>query len=53
MSVSCRDAKSGVDRFGVRRSNEGFWWVYNAINPAHLAVQSGTLDLTRYALEKK
>jgi hypothetical protein len=34
-----------VDRFGVRRSNEGFWLVYDAINSAHLAsdpVQSGT-----------
>jgi hypothetical protein len=42
-----------VDHFGVRRSNEGFWSVYNAINPLHLAVQSGTLNLTRYALEQK
>jgi hypothetical protein len=41
-----------VDRFGVRRSNEGFWSVYNTINPAHFAVQSGTLNLTRDALSR-
>jgi hypothetical protein len=43
-----------VDRFGVRRSNEKFWLVYDAINSAHLAddpVRSGSLDLTRYALQ--
>jgi hypothetical protein len=40
----------------MRRSNERFWSVYDAINTAHLAsdpVRSGTLDLTRYALEGK
>jgi hypothetical protein len=45
-----------VDGFGVRRSNEKFWSVYDAINSAHLAddpVRSGTLDLTRYAIETK
>ena len=45
-----------VDRFGVRRSNPKFWTVYDAINSAHLAddsVRSGTLDLTRYALDGK
>ena len=45
-----------VDAFGVRRSNEKFWSVYDAINSTHLAsdpVRSGTLDLTRYALEEK
>jgi hypothetical protein len=54
--------KSGADyerlvhRFGVRRSNEKFWPVYDAISSTHLAsdpVRSGILDLTRYALEEK
>jgi hypothetical protein len=42
-----------VDTFGVRRSDERFWSVYDAINSTHLAgdpVRAGTLDLTRYAL---
>jgi hypothetical protein len=45
-----------VDRFGIRRSNEKFWSVYDAINATHLArdpLRSGTLDLTRYALDQK
>ncbi len=45
-----------VDRFGIRRSSETFWAVYDAINAAHLAtdpVRSGTLDLTHYALDQK
>ena len=53
---SAADYERLVDRFGVRRSNENFWSVYDAINSAHLAsdpVRSGTLDLTRYALEEK
>jgi dihydrodipicolinate synthase/N-acetylneuraminate lyase len=53
---SAADYQQLVDRFGVRRSNEKFWSVYDAINSAHLAVdpvRSGTLDLTRYALEEK
>jgi hypothetical protein len=53
---SAADYQRLVDRFGVRRSNEKFWSVYDAINSAHLAgdpVQAGTLDLTRYALEEK
>jgi hypothetical protein len=53
---SAADYEQLVDRFGVRRSNEMFWPVYDAINSAHLAndpVQSGTLDLTRYALVEK
>jgi len=40
----------------VRRSNENFWSVYDAINATHLAsdpVRSGTLDLTRYAIDVK
>jgi hypothetical protein len=53
---SAADYERLVDRFGVRRSNEKFWTVYDAINSAHLAgdsVRSGTLDLTRYALDAK
>ena len=53
---SAADYERLIDRFGVRRSNEKFWSVYDAINSAYLAidpVRSGTLDLTRYALEEK
>jgi hypothetical protein len=53
---SAADYERLVDRFGVRRSNQNFWTVYHAINSAQLAgdsVRSGTLDLTRYALEAK
>ena len=53
---SAADYERLVDRFGVRRSNQKFWTVYDAINSAHLAddsVRSGTLDLTRYALDGK
>ncbi len=53
---SAADYERLVDTFGVRRSNEKFWSVYDAINSAHLAsdpARSGTLDLTRYALEEK
>jgi hypothetical protein len=42
-----------VDTYGVRRSDEKFWSVYDAINSIHLGsdpVRSGTLDLTRYVL---
>jgi hypothetical protein len=45
-----------VDRFGIRRSNEKFWAVYDAIDATHLTsdpVRSGTLDLTHYALDRK
>jgi hypothetical protein len=45
-----------VDHFGVRRSNEQFWSVFDAVNSTHLAsnpARMGTLDLTRYALEEK
>ena len=45
-----------VDSFGVRRSNEKFWSVYDEINATHLASdppRSGILDLTRYALDDK
>ena len=45
-----------IDAFGVRRSDEKFWSVYDAINSTHRAgdpVRSGTLDLTRYALVEK
>jgi hypothetical protein len=53
---SAADYERLVDSFGIRRSNERFWSVYDAINTAHLAgdpARSGTLDLTRYALEEK
>lgn len=43
-----------VDQLGVRRSNEKFWSIYDEITASHLAndrVRSGTLDLTRYALD--
>jgi hypothetical protein len=53
---SAADYERLVDGFGVRRSNEKFWLVYDVINSTHLAsdpVRSGTLDLTRYALEEK
>jgi Fatty acid cis/trans isomerase (CTI) len=45
-----------VDRFGIRRSNEKFWSVFDNLNKTYLAedpVRSGTLDLTRYSLEQK
>ena len=53
---SAADYERLVDTFGVRRSNEKFWSVYDAINSTHLAsdpVRSGILDLTRYALVDK
>ena len=53
---SAADYERLVDTFGVRRSNETFWSVYDVINSTHLAtdpVRAGTLDLTRYALEEK
>jgi hypothetical protein len=53
---SAADYERLVDRFGVRRSNDKFWSVYDEINSSHLAsdpVRSGTLDLTSYALEEK
>ena len=53
---SVADYEGLVDRFGVRRSNEKFWSIYNEINSSHLdgdPVRSGTLDLTRYALDEK
>jgi Fatty acid cis/trans isomerase (CTI) len=45
-----------ADSFGVRRSDEKFWSIYDEINATHLAsdpVRSGILDLTRYALDGK
>jgi hypothetical protein len=50
---STADYERLVDRFGIRRSNEKFWSVFDTINAAHLAdnpVRAGVLDLTRYAL---
>ena len=54
--TSAADYEHLVYRFGVRRSNETFWSVFDAINAAHLAgdpVRAGILDLTRYALDEK
>ena len=45
-----------LDSFGVRRSIEDFWSIFATINSIHIAnnrVQSGALDLTRYALDAK
>lgn len=53
---SSADYDRMVDDFGVRRSDEQFWSVYDAINSTYRAndpVRSGALDLTRYALVKK
>jgi hypothetical protein len=53
---SITDYERLVDRFGVRRSNEKFWSVFDAMNKTYLAddpIRSGMLDLTRYALEQK
>jgi hypothetical protein len=50
------DYEGLVESLGVRRSNEKFWPAYDEINGTHLAsdpVRSGSLDLTRYALEEK
>jgi hypothetical protein len=54
--TSAADYEHLVDRFGVRRSNEKFWSVFDAVNAAHLAddpVRAGVLDLTRYELDDK
>jgi len=53
---STSDYERVVDRFGIRRTNEKFWSVFDAINRAYVAddpLISGTLDLTRYSLESK
>jgi hypothetical protein len=53
---STADYERLVDRFGIRRSNEKFWSVFDTISKTYLAddpVRSGTLDLTRYSLEQK
>jgi fatty acid cis/trans isomerase CTI len=53
---SAADYERLVDAFGVRRSDEKFWSVYDAINATHLAgdpSRAGILDLTRYALVEK
>ena len=45
-----------IDSFGIQRSKENFWSVFDEINSIHIAnnpVQSGALDLTRYALDAK
>jgi hypothetical protein len=53
---STTDYERLVDRFGIRRSNQKFWSIFDTVNTNYLAddaVRSGTLDLTRYSLEKK
>jgi hypothetical protein len=53
---SAADYERLIDGFGVRRSNEELWSLFDAINSIHLAsspVRSGALDLTRYALDAK
>jgi hypothetical protein len=53
---SAADYERLVDNFGVRRSNENFWSVYDAINATHVAsdpVRSRILDFTRCGLEDK
>jgi hypothetical protein len=53
---SMADYERLVDNFGLRRSNQKFWSVFDEINSIHLdrsPVQSGALDLTRYALDPK
>jgi len=53
---SAADYERLVDSFGMRRSKENFWSIFDAINSIHIAnnpVQSGALDLTRYALDEK
>jgi hypothetical protein len=53
---SVGDYERLVDKFGMRRSNEQFWSIFDAINLIHISsnpVQAGTLDLTRYALDAK
>ncbi len=53
---SAADYERLVDTFGVRRSDEKFWSVYDAVNSTHVAsdpVRSGILDLTRYTLVER
>jgi fatty acid cis/trans isomerase CTI len=53
---SAGDYERLVDAFGVRRSDEKFWPVYDAINSTHLASgpsRAGILDLTPYALVER
>ena len=53
---SAADYDRLVDAFGVRRSDETFWSVYDLINSTYRVsdpVRSGMLDLTRYALVDK
>jgi hypothetical protein len=51
-----RDILLLIASCGMRRSNENFWSIFDTINSIHIAnnpVQSGALDLTRYALDEK
>jgi hypothetical protein len=53
---SADDYERLVNKFGVRRSNEQFWPVFDAINSIHISsspVRAGALDLTRYSMDAK
>lgn len=54
--ASARDFERLVERFGVPRSADRFWSVYdvvNAIGHRMQPIDSGVLDLTRYQLESR
>jgi hypothetical protein len=53
---SAGDYERLVNNFGVRRSNEQFWSIFDAINSIHISsnsVRAGALDLTRYSMDAK
>jgi hypothetical protein len=53
---SAADFEQLVDTFGIRRSNEQFWLIFDPVNSIHIAsdpVRSGALDLTGYPLDEK
>lgn len=53
---SAGDYERLVNKFGMRRSNEQFWSIFDAANSIHISsnpVRAGTLDLTRYSLDAK
>jgi len=54
--TSVRSFDRLIDRFGVRRSSERFWQVYDEINATAInnqPVERGVLDLTRYDLHQR
>ncbi len=45
-----------VERFGVRRSSDHFWEIYDEINAVaqrEQRIERGTLDLTRHELDRR